>query len=98
MALSMRWLRSRRPVVQAGSLGCGDKSRRFLAERVGPVDHYAYSVLILQREFLAAVSAQPEKLDRVRMLALAIRDILVESKQVPLTIIEREPAIRICTR
>jgi hypothetical protein len=83
----------------AGKLGSGDKSIRFrLADRVGAIDHYAYSVFIFQREFLAAVCAQPEMLDGTGMRDLASRYILLEAKQTTLAVVERDPAIRICTR
>jgi len=88
-----------KPLTRARKSGSGDESRRWrLAERVDAVDHQAYSIPILQREYLAAVSAQPEMLDGMRLLDPASRGLLVESKQATLAIIERGPAIRICTR
>ena len=100
MAEGVRWLRNQPETSCSGTkLGSGDKSRKFrLAERVGAIDHHAFSVLILQREFLAAVSAQPEMLDGMGMLELASCHILLETKQTTLAIIERDPALRICTR
>jgi hypothetical protein len=66
-----------------------------VADRVGAMDQHTDPFLILQRESLAALPAEPEMLERMRIVDFVRRSILVETKKASLAVIKRHRAIRI---